>query len=219
METNFQTYCIKPYGNAAVLVEWEYQIHDEISFQIQSLYQFLDHKRSLGILELVPAYQSLLVVFERNKMKQEEVMLLISSFKPMMQTIGNNITIWEVPVKYDAPEMPDMQVVLDYTKLDYKTLTTKHMDTIYDVNFIGFLPGFLYLSGMDEALAVPRKKIPDVAMPQGSVAIGGIQTGIYPEQSPGGWHKIGQVDIVLFDPYNDPYCKVKPGDKVKFIEF
>jgi inhibitor of KinA len=218
MEADQYKFTVKPYGQAAVLIEWPYQISSEISFQVQSLYHFLNENRAHGILELVPAYQSLLVVFAPEKMKLNEVLELINTFKPGNQTQSYDITIWDIPVTYDLPEMADMKAVLDHTKLSYDSLISKHLDTIYDVNFIGFLPGFLYLSGMDESLQVPRKKTPDLVMPKGSVAIGGLQTGIYPEQSPGGWHRIGQTDIALFDPYQAPYCKIKPGDKVKFIQ-
>lgn len=218
MEIDYFNFTIKSYGQAAVLIEWPYLIHAQNTYQVQSLYHFLEQNRHHGILELVPAYQSLMVVFEREKIKEDEVIALIYSYKPTLQTNIYDITIWEIPVQYDASDMPDMQLVLNYTKLDHKTLISKHVETIYDVNFIGFLPGFLYLSGMDASLQVPRKKTPDLVMPKGSVAIGGLQTGIYPEQSPGGWHRIGQTDIALFDPYQAPYCKIKPGDKVKFIQ-
>jgi inhibitor of KinA len=218
MQSDGLNFTVKPYGQSAVLVEWTYLISTHNTHQVQSLHRFLEHNRHPGILELVPAYQSLMVVFEREKIKEDEVMALIHSYEPTYQTNIVDITIWEIPVQYDASDMPDMQSVLQFTNLDHKTLIAMHLEPIYDVNFIGFLPGFLYLSGMVQTLSVPRKKTPDLVMPKGSVAIGGAQTGIYPEQSPGGWHRIGQADISLFDPFQAPFCKIKPGDKVKFIQ-
>jgi len=215
---NKPTFIIKPYGNASLLVEWDYAIHPEITFQVQALYNYLSLERSLSIIELVPAYQSLLIIFQAEKINSKSIIDKITSFSPDINASYPDVTIWNIPVLYDKPDCPDIQALLHYTQLDYHTMIHKHMDTIYDVNFIGFLPGFLYLSGMDPSLTMPRKKVPDLYMPKGSVAIGGMQTGIYPEQSPGGWHRIGQVDIDLFDPYQEPYCKVKPGDRIRFTE-
>ena len=81
---------------------------------------------------------------------------------------------------------------------------------------IGFLPGFLYLGGLDRKLHIPRKANPDPKIDAGSVAIGGSQTGIYPYDSPGGWHVIGKTPINIFDKTTPPFCHIAPGDHVRF---
>ena len=93
-----------------------------------------------------------------------------------------------------------------------------HSKAIYSVYLIGFLPGFMYLGGLDYTLHIPRKKEPRIRVPKGSVAIGGEQTGIYPQQSPGGWNILGNTPINLFDKSKDIPCFAKPGDKVKFFQ-
>jgi KipI family sensor histidine kinase inhibitor len=85
------------------------------------------------------------------------------------------------------------------------------------VYFLGFLPGFAYLGGMDERLATPRRKEPRLVVPAGSVAIGGEQTGIYPSASPGGWQLIGRTSMKMFDPNRDPPSLLLPGDMVRFV--
>ncbi len=82
---------------------------------------------------------------------------------------------------------------------------------------IGFLPGFPYLIGLDERLSIPRKHTPALKVKKGSVAIGGSQTGIYPQESPGGWHVIGYIEEELLLPDSNQKSLLKPGDKVRFI--
>jgi KipI family sensor histidine kinase inhibitor len=82
---------------------------------------------------------------------------------------------------------------------------------------LGFTPGFPYLLGLDPALHMPRRATPRTRVPAGSVAIGGAQTGVYPRETPGGWHLIGRTTLSLFDPARDPPALLKPGMRVKFI--
>ena len=91
-----------------------------------------------------------------------------------------------------------------------------HLSALYRVYFLGFLPGFLYLSGLDSRLYLKRKKKPLLNVPKGAVAIGGMQTGIYPNISPGGWHLIGNTPVNLFNPKKNPPCFAKPGDWISF---
>jgi len=93
----------------------------------------------------------------------------------------------------------------------------RHAAAEYRVAFIGFLPGFPYLMGLDPALHVPRRATPRTRVPAGSVAIGGAQTGIYPVASPGGWHVIGRTAIRLFDPAAAQPSLLRAGDRVRFV--
>jgi inhibitor of KinA len=91
-----------------------------------------------------------------------------------------------------------------------------HSQTFYTVYFIGFLPGFLYLGGLDEKLYFPRKETPRLKVEKGAVAIGGKQTGVYPNISPGGWQIIGNSPISFFDSSKGEPCFAKSGDKIEF---
>jgi KipI family sensor histidine kinase inhibitor len=93
-----------------------------------------------------------------------------------------------------------------------------HQSGEYTVFFLGFQPGFAYLGGMDRRLATARRKEPRLAVPAGSLAIGGEQTGIYPSASPGGWQLIGRTSVALFDPARDPPSLLLPGDSVRFVD-
>ena len=109
-----------------------------------------------------------------------------------------------------------MELYCREKKLEKEQVVSWHSDKIYTVYFIGFLPGFLYLGGLDERLFFPRKKNPGLHVSKGAVAIGGKQTGIYPQNSPGGWCVIGQTPMSFFEVKRVCPCFVDPGDKVKF---
>lgn len=125
--------------------------------------------------------------------------------------------IWEIPVCYDESLGFDLMSFCEEKKLTPDQLISLHTGPIYRIHFFGFLPGFFYLYGLPERLHSPRKSILSQSVPAGSVAIGGAQTGIYPCQSPGGWHCIGRTPIALFEPMSNPPVWGKPGEQIKFI--
>jgi KipI family sensor histidine kinase inhibitor len=93
----------------------------------------------------------------------------------------------------------------------------RHAAPAYLVHFLGFTPGFPYLGGLDPGLATPRLDSPRARIPAGSVAIGGVQTGIYPVESPGGWRIVGRTPLRLFDPRSDRPFLLAPGDGLRFV--
>jgi KipI family sensor histidine kinase inhibitor len=125
---------------------------------------------------------------------------------------------WEIKVTYDAADSPDMLQVIKHTGLSYKQVIDLHVGGEYLVYMLGFLPGFIYLGGVDPRLETPRKKVPDLKASAGSVAIGGAQTGVYALDSPAGWHIIGHTERKFFDKVKNPPVEIKPGDKVSFYQ-
>jgi len=106
--------------------------------------------------------------------------------------------------------------VAERTGLSRAEVIRRHTDPTYDVHFLGFVPGFAYLGPLDPALVLPRRAAPRRRVPAGTVAIAGAQTGVYPLETPGGWHLIGHTDAVLFDPARDPPNLLAAGDRVRF---
>jgi KipI family sensor histidine kinase inhibitor len=123
----------------------------------------------------------------------------------------------EIPVIYGGDQGPDLQNVAILAGLTTEEVIRLHSSAEYSVCFIGFLPGFPYLSGMDPRLAAPRLATPRPLVPAGSVGIAGGQTGIYPLDSPGGWRIIGRTTLTIFDPHREPPVLLKAGDRVRFI--
>jgi 5-oxoprolinase (ATP-hydrolysing) subunit B len=120
----------------------------------------------------------------------------------------------EIPVRYDGE---DLQAVALACSLRIDEVVALHAAGAYSVAFIGFLPGFAYLDGLDARLHVPRRAEPRTRVPSGSVAIAGAQSGVYPFDSPGGWHIIGRTDVRMFDPDRQPAALLQPGDAVRFV--
>lgn len=120
----------------------------------------------------------------------------------------------EIPVVYDGA---DLQEVARLVGLTPEGVIGRHAAAGYAVAFIGFAPGFAYLTGGDERLHVPRLAQPRERVPAGSVAIAGPYSGVYPRDSPGGWRLLGRTPLVLFDPAAEPPARLAAGDRVRFV--
>ena len=120
-------------------------------------------------------------------------------------------------MRYGGEDGPDLADVAAHCGLSADEVVQRHTQAEYVVYFIGFQPGFAYLGGLDDALHTPRRAEPRVAVPAGSVGIGGAQTGIYPLATPGGWQLIGRTALRLFDPQAEPPTLLAPGDRVRFV--
>jgi KipI family sensor histidine kinase inhibitor len=125
--------------------------------------------------------------------------------------------IVEIPVRYGGDAGPDLAFVAARAGLSERGAVELHVAGEYTVAFLGFLPGFAYLDGLDATLATPRRETPRVAVPRGSVAIGGRLTAVYPNASPGGWHLIGSTALELFSAARSPAALLAPGDRVRFV--
>jgi len=120
----------------------------------------------------------------------------------------------ELPVRYDGP---DLHEVAELTGLSPEEVVARHLQSEYVAGFLGFTPGFAYLLGGDERLHVPRRTEPRVRVPAGTVALGGVYSGVYPRESPGGWRLIGHTETPLFDPLRDPPALLAAGNIVRFV--
>ncbi|NQY05504.1 MAG: 5-oxoprolinase subunit PxpB [Flavobacteriaceae bacterium] len=205
----------KLFGDSSILVEWPLSISPEILSDIKGFNDEILHLQF--IQETIPAYNSITIIYDS---------LIISSFDCIqyLQDIYKNkkarsnkpSTLWKVPVCYDLSYGKDMTYLADTKGLSVSEIIELHSSAVYDIHFIGFLPGFPYLGGLDERLHTERKQNPELHIKKGAVAIGGKQTGIYPADSPGGWHVIGHTPISLFDVNGIQPCLVEMGDKLQF---
>ena len=205
-------------GDRALLVELGDQISPVINEAVRELFLKLDRRPIKGVVELVPSYRSLMVVYDPLEtgldQLREAIVDLHQSTDPSLVPEPKTLA---VPVVYGNEYGPDLEWVADFHKISPEQVIRLHTGTTYRVYMIGFTPGYPYLGELPEALATPRRETPRTAVPQGSVAIAQRQTGIYPVQSPGGWHILGWTPIKLFDPCQWPPTPLEMGDLVKFF--
>lgn len=206
----------QPFGEHAILVTWPEVISEEI------LKDILRHKRcyekslASSIIETVVAYNSL-TLFLQEDMDCEEIISKLkeveinSSLADKVQSV-----IWSVPVCYDKQFGIDLAEMSDKLQLSIDQIISLHASGQYLVHFIGFLPGFMYLGGLDKKLHCERKSKPRNQVARGAVAIGGQQTGVYPVACPAGWNILGNSPLTFFDHSNAIPCFAKPGDQITF---
>lgn len=207
----------KPFGERSILVEWPEVIDDKILKDIIQFKTRIEEKNIESIVEVKSAYNSLLIIYDsicRNF--ENEVNCLEKTYKSVKMNTDTVSVLWKIPVCYDAEFGIDLETISVEKKLSKEEIIRLHSQTVYMVYFIGFLPGFLYLGGLNESLFVPRKSTPRLQIEKGAVAIGGHQTGVYPTTSPGGWSIIGNSPVDFFNPKSDPPCFAKAGDKIVF---
>lgn len=168
------------------------------------------------ILEIRKGFQTLSCLLKKE-LNQSDFQVWQSFIKTSIELCHLPNKIWKIPVCYDSELGKDLISLSKSKSLDPEKLIELHSKRIYRIHFFGFLPGFMYLNGLDSALHSSRKSVPDRKIEAGSVAIGGAQTGIYPRESPGGWHVIGKTPIILFDKKVDPPVFAKPGEQIRFV--
>lgn len=204
----------RSFGNNALLVEWPERIdedilNDIIGFRVRIAEKFPE-------LEMVPAYNSLTLIARTPLDTGVLIPVLEQLYKERPATGAKKRKLWNIPVCYDPPFCTDLEEMASVKGLKPEDIVKLHTSATYTVYAIGFLPGFMYLGGLPEILHFPRRGKPRLKVPQGAVGIGGKQTGIYPQESPGGWNIIGNSPIRVFNSANDPPCGISVGDQIRF---
>ena len=216
---------IYPLGDRGLCIDWGNSIDPVLNDQVLALHACLQLAQLPGLLDLVPAYSSLAVLFDTAKLLRENpgqspyeyLKNLVEPYlnRPSEINVSKARTL-EIPVCY-APEFaPDLAFLVEQSGLSSEEVVQLHSAREYRVYLIGFLPGFPYLGSVDPRIASPRRAAPRARVPAGSVGIAGEQTGIYPFESPGGWQLIGRTPLRLFDVRRAEPTMLRAGDRVRF---
>lgn len=207
-----------PAGEGAVVVEFGRQISPEIHARVHALAKVLESSRAAGIVELVPTFRSLLVVYDPLALSYGKAVRLVKNYLRRANThVAVPRRIIEIPVCYGGAFGEDLPQVAKMTGLQEREVVRRHTQGNYLIYMMGFLPGFAYLGGLDPTIAVPRLPNPRKRIPAGAVGIGGEQTGIYPSASPGGWRLIGQTPVKPYDPNRNPPFLYQAGMGIRFV--
>ncbi len=206
------------YSERAILIEWPAEIDEGILEDVLNFKNKILKSKGKVIIEVISAYNSLLVFYDKAiENVYDEVLMLKELYFSVLKCKSNKKKLWYLPVCYSVEIAQDLRDFSEQKSLTIDAVIDLHTKPIYKVFFIGFLPGFLYLGGLDKKLFLDRKKTPSAHVQKGAVAIGGSQTGIYPADSPGGWHAIGACPLDFFNPKTPECCYISPGDAIKFI--
>ncbi|QCA05165.1 5-oxoprolinase subunit PxpB [Pantoea vagans] len=202
-------------GERAVVLELEPPVSLESQQRIWGLNQRL--QSDAGVLEVIPGMNNITLILRDPQQSALDAIERLQRWWEESEAQLPESRLVEIPVIYGGEHGPDLVVVAEHAALKPGQVVELHSSSDYVVFFVGFQPGFSYLGGLDPRLHIPRRAEPRVAVPAGSVGIGGSQTGVYPLASPGGWQLIGQTHTALFDPLQQPPTLLRPGDRVRFV--
>ena len=202
-----------PASDASVLVVVANDIGVEASARVHAWTRLLQRAAPPWLLDLHPAYTSLLVEFDLDAVGHAEVKGWLGERAEQLDDVNAPPPrLVELPVRYGGEDGPDLAVLAEHARLSLDEVVRRHAAATYTVAFLGFLPGFAYLLGLPASLRMPRLAVPRTRVPAGSVGIGDAQTGVYPAESPGGWRIIGRTERALGADW------VAPGDRVRFVD-
>ena len=204
-------------GDCAVCVEFGNEISPEINRKIRAFKIAVEKEGIEGIVETVPTYRSLLVVYKPEVIRFKELTEKFEAIMGAMDTIQiPPPTVIEIPVLYGGEMGPDIENVASHNGKTVEEVLKIHTSEEYLIYMLGFIAGFPYLGGMSKEIATPRLKSPRVKIEGGSVGIAGEQTGVYPVASPGGWQLIGRTPLKLYDSEREKPVLLEAGQYIKF---
>jgi inhibitor of KinA len=214
---------ISTLGDDALLVTFAHTISWDAGVRVRAAARWIRERfRAMNVepvTDVVPAYTTLAVYFDSALISFDSVASFVAQEldahgrqRDAQQQDGSAVV--EIPVCYNGPDLVD---VAERTGLTIDEVIERHCTRTYRAYMSGFVPGFVYLGDLDESLVLPRRAVPRVRVPAGSVAIAGAQTAVYPLETPGGWHLIGTTSLALFDAERDPPALIRAGDTVRFV--
>jgi KipI family sensor histidine kinase inhibitor len=204
-------------GDRGLLVEFGDEISAEVNERVRKMALTLQAGPLEGVIEFVPTYCSLLVLYNPLLIALEDLKKRLKQLEAGLGKISfPDPKLTKIPVLYGGTFGPDLGKVAEYLHLAPEEVTRLHCSKPYYIYMIGFMPGFPYMGELPDAIITPRLKTPRLSVPAGSVAIAQKQTGIYPVESPGGWQILGRTPVKLFSPEKEPPALLRMGDLVQF---
>jgi inhibitor of KinA len=214
---NHDTFRIVPAGDAALVVELPARIDPLVNARLVAMAEAVRARTGAAVLDVVIGFSTLTVYYDPVSVDPEwlegELTAVAQEDAPEREPIGARI---DVPVCYGGELGPDLAEVAAISGCTEEEVVRLHTSVEYRVFVVGFVPGFAYMGVVDTRLALPRRAVPRTKVPAGSVAIAAGQTGIYPSETPGGWHLLGRTKIRPFDPSRAQPALFRPGDRVRF---
>jgi KipI family sensor histidine kinase inhibitor len=219
---------IERLGDAALLLRFGDGIDAAINRRVHAWTVALSSEAPDWLIELTPTYASLALhmdvariggpdLFDSDPLDAAIVWITARLRQPLPDVADASTQTLKIPVHYGADDGPDLAALAAHAGITIDDVVARHTAAEYSVAMLGFAPGFPYLFGLDATLAMPRLPSPRTRVAAGSVGIGGAQTGIYPNDGPGGWRLIGRTPLRLFDSLREPPSLLRAGDRVRFV--
>jgi inhibitor of KinA len=205
-------------GDGALLVRFGREISEAAHARVLATLAALERARPPFVVDLVPAYASLLVIYDPTRATAAEARAFVSAAlsAPIAESAAETRQL-EIPVFYDPEVAPDLEPLAAEKGLSPAEVVALHAGGAYRVYALGFRPGFPFLGTVDARLAAPRLAAPRPRVAAGSVGIAGRQTGVYPGDGPGGWRIVGRTPLAIFDPSRHDAFMFHVGDRVRFV--
>ena len=207
---------IRQCGDSMLLVELESAIDPVINERAILLAARIQQRGARGVRDVAPGYATLGVHFDPLQTDLGALERAIEdecAGLEALDAIAERAAI-EIPVRYTGP---DLEAVANFAGCSTAEVVARHSQRTYRVYMLGFVPGFAYMGRVDPSIAAPRHRVPRERVPAGAVGIAGLQTGVYPVESPGGWQLIGHTSTVMFAADRDRPSLLSPGDLVRFV--
>ena len=212
------TLTYKPFGAKAILIEWKPIIDEAILQDILEFKDKIKDQKGDTYLDSIVGYNSLTIIFRDIFVNYKQEVAKLKAIYAINSAVEQKQNfLWEIPVCYDLEFGIDLKEMSQSLNLEISEIIKMHSESVYTVFFIGFLPGFLYLGGLNSKLYFDRKPNPRLNVERGAVGIGGEQTGVYPVNSAGGWNIIGKTPVNFFNVDLENPCFTNSGDQIKFI--
>lgn len=203
-------------GDAAFGVEFGDGVDPAINARVLALDAAIAAHPIAGIVETVPTYRSLLVHVDPIGADIEPIAEAVLAMANAVMPEEGMARRWLIPVTYGGEFGVDLDDVANRHGMNRDEVIGRHSTTVYRVYMVGFMPGFSYLGGLDPKLATPRRQVPRLKTPAGSISIGGVQAAVASVEAPSGWHLLGRTPVRTFMPDRDPVFLLAPGDEVTF---
>lgn len=207
-----------PAGDNALVIEFGSIIDEAINQKVHNLAALITASDIRGVTELLPTFRSLMVYYDASVVTYGKLKSILENLHPDTDTgMGSQKIIHLIPCCYGARFGVDLHDMEALTGLTREEIISIHSSVDYKIYMLGFLPGFVYLGGLDKRIEAPRLQTPRVKINPGSVGIGGNQTGVYPLASPGGWRLIGGTPVDFYDPDREDPILCKAGEYIRFV--
>ena len=204
-----------PCGDSALVIEFGDTIDRAINDRVLALASVV-RDLDAGIVETVPTFRSLLVQYDPLRTTAADIETAVRGLTETRASSTKPRRLWRLPACYEIALAPDLEEVASRAKISTAEVVTLHSQTQFHVYVVGFAPGYAYMGDLPDVLAFPRRTDPRVRVPAGSVGIALTLTGVYPHESPGGWHLIARCPVRFFDPTLPEPSLFVPGDAVRF---